>query len=132
GRNKQGVRRNPARRGRAPATASPATTSLGQCDPSVHPDARIAACTRLIEIGGAANETLASAYLHRCDAHGFKGNHDQALADCTRSIELIGTEPRAFAMRSRAHVAKRRYDLAIRDVSEAIRLRPGKAGLYVA
>src|SRR5262245_1747211 len=129
---KQTVTSNQVAIGQAPATASPATTSLGQCDLSVHPEERIVACTRLIERGGADDETLASAYLYRCDAYGFKGNHDQALADCSRAIELNGTEPRAFALRSRAHAAKRQYDLAVQDVSEAIRLRPKEAGLYYA
>jgi hypothetical protein len=55
-----------------PEMASPPKTSLGRCDPGVHPDQRIAACTRYIEGGGAANETLASAYFNRCDAYGLR------------------------------------------------------------
>ena len=107
---------------------SPPAASLGQCDRTAHPDQRIAACTAVVERGEGGNNILASAYLNRCDAQAFSGKLDQALADCSKAIELDPAAAFAFAIRGRLHSMKREYELALKDMDEAIRLQPRESG----
>ncbi|RPI35902.1 MAG: tetratricopeptide repeat protein, partial [Hyphomicrobiaceae bacterium] len=111
-------------------TMASTETGLGRCDQGVHPEQRIAICTAFIERGGGRNETVATAYLNRCDAYAFEGQHDQALADCNKAIELNPSELHGFVTRGRIHALRRSHNLAVRDMSEAIRLKPHLAELY--
>ena|GEM_PF-7092129 len=55
---------------------------------------------------------------------GHNPDYDQAIADCTRAIELDPKDAWAYAHRGAAHRQKEDYDQAIADFSRAIELDP--------
>jgi tetratricopeptide (TPR) repeat protein len=124
-----------------------ASTALGQSMQehwdkcmSVDPDARIAACTAIIQAPvvdlmghlhvGKAGENLSAAYNNRGDAYIKKGDYDRAIPDFSEAIRL---NPSFGYYRERgiAYNEKGEYDKAIQDFSEAIHLNPNDAFAYV-
>lgn len=55
------------------------------------------------------------------------GKFDQAIAECTKAIELDPKFARAYCDRGFAYLSKGEYDKAISDSTEAIELRPSPA-----
>ena len=136
------------------ASAQGATPDL--C-PTREPAAAIAACTAIIQSGNAKPSDLAHAYFHRALAYQIQRRHDLTIADLTKAIRLrpgrmhrlfasLGRRLRfrheaplgpgqfdvvdAYWQRGGAYGAMGQYDLAIRDLTRAIRLRPREAGLW--
>ncbi len=94
------------------------------------PQDSIAACTAVINAGGLSREDLARAYSNRCAALGDLGEHEKALSDCTKAIELDPIAYRAYYNRGRAYVPKGQLDRAVQDFDQAIRLKPDFAFAY--
>lgn len=93
-------------------------------------DAKVAACTRMIESGHWQGAELAMAYFNRGSAKYAQGDFDGSIADNTRAIELNPTLPYAFAMRGMAKGRKNDYADAIPDFERAMRVDPKYALAY--
>ncbi len=66
----------------------------------------------------------APAYVQRAAALINKGEHEQAIADCTRAIELDPELALAYANRGGARVNRGEFEPAIADCSRALQLDP--------
>jgi predicted TPR repeat methyltransferase len=53
-----------------------------------------------------------------------EGDHDAALEDLTRALELVGDDPDLLHNRGHVHQSARHWDLAARDYARALEL-PG-------
>jgi lipoprotein NlpI len=100
------------------------------CADSTGDDA-IAACTRIIELGGASSRhELAVAYENRGIARGGKGDLDGALADFTRVIELDPKNANGCYNRGLVKTRKGDLDGALADLTCAIELDPQNSDAY--
>lgn len=93
-------------------------------------DQRIASCTTVIESGTYTGTNLAITYMNRGNAYDDKGDHDRALSDYNRSVELNPKNARTYFNRALAYANKKDYDHAIADYGQAITLDPKYAHAY--
>jgi tetratricopeptide (TPR) repeat protein len=115
-----------------------ATASVGWCADqawddctSKDPDTSIAGCTKVLARG--ASETSgdrANAYYNRGLAYDTKGDHDRAVADYDKSIELNPKDADRYFARGAAYDDEGDYDRAIADFDTAIGLKPDYADAY--
>lgn len=91
---------------------------------SDEPDRAIEDLNRAIDI-----EPSAIAFKFRANAYRMKGDAVRALADYDRSLALEQDEL-AWVGIAKVQVSQERYDLAVKAMDEAIKLRPGDAALY--
>jgi lipoprotein NlpI len=82
-------------------------------------------CDRAIKSNQLSKEDVVAALTTRCGAYNELGQHDDALRDCSRAIELDFTHPSAFSNRGNAYAGKGDYKQAVTDYDEALRLDPG-------
>jgi tetratricopeptide (TPR) repeat protein len=94
-------------------------------------DARIAACSRLIQGGRLRGNDLASILVSRSAEFHRQNQHDAALADVNAAIKLDPRRVGAHYGRGRIHAAKRMVEEAIADYSSAIRLDPRHRAAYL-
>ncbi len=101
-----------------------------ECEKSVG-DAKIAACTRMIETGDWKGADLAWTYIERGKAKYFKGDFDGAIVDHSQAIEADQKNVSAYT--NRGHAKQRKGDLegAIADSSRAIEIDPAYAPSYI-
>jgi len=78
-----------------------------------------------------AVENNAEAYSNRGLSWYKKGDHDQAISDFTRAIELNPRYANAYYNRGIAYDDKGQYDRAISDYTRAIELNPKHAKAYI-
>lgn len=116
----------------APQDAQAAVAALRQSD--WH--SAIALSTKAIDSGELKGFALVTTYNTRAIAHHHVNQDADALADFARSLDLAPTSGCAkedmggiFSNRAGVYNSMRRYDLAVSDASEALRLNPGD---YVA
>jgi len=64
------------------------------------------------------------AYYHLGIAHATKGEHDRAILDFTKTIEIIPRFAMAYNNRGLAYAMKSQYDRAISDYNKAIEMNP--------
>jgi tetratricopeptide (TPR) repeat protein len=101
----------------------------------------IAACTRIIDSKSAKDKD--NAYYNRAVIHGRKSDHDKAIADATKSIDLAPKDQAAWRvgdlhidavlLRGQSYAAKRppQHDQAIADFSQVIKLSPRNVQAYL-
>jgi tetratricopeptide (TPR) repeat protein len=82
--------------------------------------ARIPLCTRMIEAGGLSKDKLATAY-HMRAMQTDDDNADAAIADFTRSIDLVPTVG-SYSNRAKRYHKQERFDAAIDDLTAALDL----------
>ena len=87
------------------------------------PDARIAACTALLQ-SGQESALLSSIYTDRGIAYAMKGSYSQAIADLSQAIALVPTNAYAYNDRATAYLRAGQRDLAIADYRQALSLDP--------
>jgi tetratricopeptide (TPR) repeat protein len=105
------------------AAAQPLEGSRAQCaDDSVTDMVVIKACTAVIQSGQEDAEGLTRAYKNLCLAQNNRGNHDQAIADCTQAIRLDPADIDTVLFRAHAFFNKSDFDSAIEDYNRAIAL----------
>jgi tetratricopeptide (TPR) repeat protein len=88
------------------------------------PEQRISSCTKVIESGREAPQTLALAFYVRGKAYAQKDQVDRAIQDFDEALRLDPDLPDAFRARGLAHANKGDSDRAIQDLDQAIRLNP--------
>ena len=72
----------------------------------------------------------AAFYEKRADESVTKGDHDAAIADYTKAIELKPTATKALKGRANSYFAKGLYGQAVVDLTRAIELEPAGADAY--
>ena len=96
----------------------------------IHPDIRIAACTRNIQSGRFVESNLAVAFMNRGLAYKHKGQWDRAIADYSEAIRLKSDSAQVYNNRGNAFYYNGQLDRAIQDYGDAIRLQPDLAEAY--
>ena len=94
------------------------------------PDQLIAGCTALIQSGHLSSVNLAAAYNNRGNAYVNKGEHDQAIQDFNKAIQLDPSYAQAFSNRGIAYSEKGAYEQAIQDFNRALRLNPSDVNAF--
>jgi tetratricopeptide (TPR) repeat protein len=87
-------------------------------------EARINACTAIIDARVGNSEAAAIAYNNRGIARALKGEYDLAIEDYDFALKLNSTYSKAFNNRGIAYQRKADFDRAITDFSEAINIEP--------
>jgi tetratricopeptide (TPR) repeat protein len=87
-------------------------------------DARIAACTRVIEDQATPTTVRTMAFHDRGVAYANKGLQELAIADFDEAIKIDAEDITALSGRGRANLARGQYDRAIGDFTEQLRLIP--------
>lgn len=96
------------------------------------PDARIRACTALVEGGGKLSRSARAMYFgYRGWAHIQKGDPRAALADLDISISLDPSQFGGFGTRAGIHKTLGEYDKALADIDRSIKLAPRMAAARV-
>lgn len=108
-----------------PSLAQNMETCVGSEDTA--DDARLAACTKVIEGGNLSPSKLATAYFFRGYAWSQKDEHARAIADFTESIALDPKLDESFRLRGLSEFYLRHYRLAARDFAQTLRLDPKDA-----
>ena len=72
----------------------------------------------------------ARAYFYRGNAYFMKGDYDDAIAACTKAIDLNSEDSEAYRMRGHAYFMKGDYDDAIADCTKAIDLNSEASEAY--
>ena len=75
-------------------------------------------------------ENAAAYYNKRGVCYYNKGDYDQAIADCTKAIEVDPNYHNAYDNRGVSYHKKEMYGKAIEDYSKAIELNPSYANSY--
>lgn len=89
------------------------------------PDARIAACSRIIAKGGQRNKRgQVEAYVNRAAAYRAKSDVGRALADLDKALKLDPKSAAALEERATLYLDKNDFDAAISDNSVVIASRP--------
>jgi len=94
-------------------------------------DMAIALCNLALRSGDLSDRDAAWAMISRARAYDAKGNHDRAIQDNTRAVELSPDLGLAYIQRGIAYTEKGDYDRAINDLDQAIKLMPDEALPYV-
>jgi tetratricopeptide (TPR) repeat protein len=95
-------------------------------------DRAIEAFTAAIADAQGAGDVKAEAIAlaNRCYARDAAGQQGEAIADCTRSLELAPDDPEVLNNRGVAYLNDRKLDEAEADLDAAIKLRPDYAQAY--
>jgi tetratricopeptide (TPR) repeat protein len=72
---------------------------------------------------------LAAGHANACAALAMLNQWDEALTHCDQSIQLDGSNWRAYNNRAAVYVAKGLYDLAIRDIQTGLSMAPNSRTL---
>jgi tetratricopeptide (TPR) repeat protein len=95
-------------------------------------DARIKACTAVIDGKKASAADTAYAYYKRATVASANPNADPAviMADVSKAIELDPKLMEAYVFRALGYNRAMQYDKSIADLSKAIEIAPERWGLY--
>jgi tetratricopeptide (TPR) repeat protein len=111
----------------SPAMASDRSDRIA-CTQANGPEAKIAACTRLLESGKLSNKERSNAYQARGLFLREKGERDRAIADFNEAIRLDPNDPDAYNARSGSWLLDMGdVDRALSDLNESIAHAPQNA-----
>ena len=112
----------------APASADAA---LDACVDATKADAKVKACTAVIDAGGLADLDLAEALAQRGFGHYPNNRYRYAFPDLDQAIELDPENHLAWWTRAMSKKFMSQHDKSITDFDEALRLKPDDARTYV-
>jgi S1-C subfamily serine protease len=101
------------------------------CVNSITPDAKIDACTRVINRDNQSIEDRVAALNNRGNSYNSKGEFDRAISDFTEAVRLNPAAAGPYYNRGNSYYGKGEFDRAIADFSQAIRLSPNLMAAYV-
>ncbi len=114
-----------------PRTASAQVeTDFRDCVSAAAQEARIEACTRIIDNPNVQGRRTAIAFIERGRAHWLRGALKLALVDLDQAAELLPNNFRPYYERGLVHHDMRNYELAIRDYTAAVKLDPQYVNAY--
>ena len=114
----------------APALGDLAGDRRDCANTKLEAEARVAACTRLIDSGAVEGRELAGAYISRGDGRDDLDQHAQAILDYDLALELDPGDPRIYRYRAYSRTRLDQYQEAIPDFDKAIELDPRSAWSY--
>lgn len=100
------------------------------CTRAPSPQARIAACTRLLKTWRTTKAIMAAIYYNRGHTYSALKQYRQAISDYGQAIRLNPQYAAAYTNRGGAYANLRMHRLAISDYDQAIRLNPRDAKAY--
>jgi tetratricopeptide (TPR) repeat protein len=112
------------------AHSQPAQADIVADCKSGNPQRAIQGCSVVIDSGPSALMDLATAYAYRANASEAAGDHEAAVADLTKAIELNPSLAGLYNNRGNIYFATRHLGQALADYDQAIKLDLGFAGAY--
>jgi tetratricopeptide (TPR) repeat protein len=112
-----------------PAAGEDATSECAQGKPI---EARMRACSTIIDAKPPTQDPRAEAYRIRGGAHSEKANYKQAIADFTEAIKLKGDDAASYFGRGQSRLAEGDAVGAVDDLTQAIRYSQPTSRLFVA
>src|SRR5262245_56387247 len=103
----------------APAVADDAQDCINKTG-----DARIAACTRVINSKKFSGTSLGNVHHYRASGHREKNDNDKALIDYDTAIRLNPKNHNALVQRGTIYRIKGDHERALADYDQAIRVEP--------
>lgn len=114
-----------------PAPAQQRPPIYGECaSPTTAPDARIAACSSIIQSGRDSGRNLAVSYFNRGLGWLKKEEPDRAIADFDQAISIWPIYAAAYGARGSAYLGKSDFERALADTNRSIELQPNLAPSY--
>lgn len=111
--------------------ATPLRADVKQdCVHAGEPEARVAACTALIDAGAVAGTNLAVAQNNRGAAYDALDGHARAIEDFDRAIEINRDYAAAYYNRGRTYDSLGKHARAIEDYDRALEIDPDFADAY--
>jgi len=129
---------NPLRRGLLAAglcllaSAASGEEPASDCASGKPAEARIRACSAIIDVKPSAADARAQAYRIRAAAYSEKANHKQAIADFTEALALKGDDATAYFGRGESRLADGNASGAVADLTQAIRYSEPTPRLFIA
>ncbi|HVZ27199.1 MAG TPA: tetratricopeptide repeat protein [Rhizomicrobium sp.] len=109
-----------------PAARAQTAQDMEACrDQASSADQAIIGCDAVIAANNFGGENLSLAFTRRCAAHRARGEHDLALADCSKAIELDPSRMAALYIRGAEYEAKGELDKARDDYGRVIAINSG-------
>jgi tetratricopeptide (TPR) repeat protein len=115
----------------AKSKQSPDATACATGGGRVAPDARIAACSRLIESGKWKGKDIGWAYANRCAVYSAQGKADKAFADCEKAIEVDPDSVIGYQIRGDILLQRGESEKALADYDNAIAHGARYAAIFV-
>lgn len=112
-----------------PAAGEDATSECAQGKPI---EARMRACSAIIDAKPPTQDPRAEAYRIRGGAHSEKANYKEAIADFTEAIKLKGDDAASYFGRGQSRLAEGDAVGAVDDLTQAIRYSQPTSRLFVA
>jgi tetratricopeptide (TPR) repeat protein len=109
----------------APAAKAQTPEDMAACrDRSNAADQAIKGCDAVIAANNFGGENLSLAFTRRCAAYRAKGQHDRAMADCGKAIELDPMRMEALYIRGAEYEGQGELDKAEEDYGRVIAINP--------
>lgn len=106
--------------------------TLSDCAQGKPLEARIRACSAIIDAKPAPSDPRVEAYRIRAAAYSEKANHKQAIADFTEAINLKGDDATSYFGRGQSRLAEGDAAGAVFDLTQAIRYSEPAPRLFIA
>lgn len=116
----------------ATSTSAAAEGAPSDCAQGKLVEARIRACSSIIDAKPAPSNPRAEAYRIRAAAYSEKANHKLAIADFTEAINLKGDDATSYFGRGQSRLAEGDAAGAVADLTEAIRYSEPTPRLFTA
>lgn len=113
------------------ALAQKAADNVRQCaSNTAAPEAKIAACSAVIQAGAGSDKNLNAALYNRGSAYTAKGQYDKAIADFSQALTLNPKDGISYIGRGYAYLQNSDFEHADADFDAAIRLHTQPAVAY--
>jgi tetratricopeptide (TPR) repeat protein len=104
--------------------------TIDGCTNAVDPRGAIADCTKIIDSDWATDRQVKFAYNNRASANEYFGNHDAAIDDYSRALQIDPHYATALYNRGSVYLTIGKPELAIADLDAAVLIAPKRAAAY--